>query len=67
MACTIIAGIEVCEVIGQYEEFVTIFHSGIGDNLMTLDQFNIVVQHIDEKFAKFLNLQRIDEIEGRAN
>ena len=48
---------EVCKIMAQYEEFVAIFHSTIAEDVMTIAQFNDAVRHIDERLAKFLELQ----------
>ena len=50
---------EVCKVMAQYEEFVAIFHSTIGEDIMTAAQFNDAVRHIDDRLADFLELQPI--------
>ena len=56
MACTTYSSLYICQYIAQYEEFVTVFSSYIDERVMTLEQFNGVVQHIDERFARFLDL-----------
>lgn len=56
MACTTYSTLYICEYIAQYEEFVTIFSSYIDERVMSLEQFNGVVQQIDQRFAQFLQL-----------
>ncbi len=61
MACTTYSSLYICQYIAQYEEFVTIFSSYIDERVMSLEQFNGVVQHIDERFARFLDLSPLLE------
>lgn len=60
IACTIVGGSQTCKVMAQYEEFVTIFRSAIGDHAMSLEQFNDVVQYIDERMTALLKLQQLN-------
>ncbi len=59
VACTIIAGGQTCKVMAQYEEYVTVFRSAIGDHAMSLEQFSDVVQYIDKRFAERLKMQQV--------
>lgn len=63
LGCTLtgVDGQEVCKIMAQYEEFVAIFHSTIAEDIMTVAQFNDTVRHIDERLAKFLELQPLSE------
>ncbi len=56
MACTNYSNLIICQYIAQYEEFVTVFSSYIDERVMSLEQFNGVVQQIDQRFAEFLQL-----------
>ena len=51
----------------QYEEFVAIFHSTIGESTMNVAQFNAAVGHIDERLAEFLELQPLSKRNNRIN
>ncbi len=58
VACTInnVAGQkQVCQMMGQYEEFVTIFHSIIRLDTMSLLEFNEIVHKIDDIMVTNLN------------
>lgn len=60
-ACTInnIAGRrQVCQVMAQYGQYITIFHSVIGVDFMTLQQFNSVIQAVDETMVNQLQYNR---------
>lgn len=61
MACTTYSSLYICQYLAQYEEFVTVFSSYIDERVMTLEQFNGVVQHIDERFARFLQLSSLSD------
>lgn len=61
MACTLYSTLYICQYIAQYEEFVTIFSSYIDKRVMSLEQFNGVVQQIDQRFAQFLQLSPLSE------
>jgi hypothetical protein len=56
-ACTVSSGSQRCMVMAQYEEFVTVFHAAVDPGVMTLDEFDAVVQQIDWTFASLLDLQ----------
>ncbi|MBE7528202.1 MAG: hypothetical protein HS099_00515 [Ardenticatenaceae bacterium] len=59
IACTInnVAGPkQVCQVMGQYGQYVLIFHSVIRPDTMSLSEFNGVAQFLDEMMVKKLAL-----------
>ncbi len=61
VACTInnVAGPkQVCKVMGQYGRYVSIYYSIIREDTMTLEEFNSVVQTIDENLAQALQLEQ---------
>lgn len=61
MACTInnVAGPkQVCEVMGQYGQYVLIFYSIIRPDTMSLSEFNDVAQFLDEMMVMKLELDR---------
>ena len=69
LGCTLV-GVdrqEVCKIMAQYEEFVAIFHSTIGESTMNVAQFNAAVGHIDERLAEFLELQPLSKRNNRIN
>jgi hypothetical protein len=58
-ACTIntVAGRrEVCKAMGRYGRYVTIFHSTIVPETISLAEFNDIVQLLDENMVNRLNL-----------
>ena len=57
MECTVVAGSEVCRAIAQYEEYVIVFSSAVGEDGMTISEFNEILEAIDQKFATVLALQ----------
>lgn len=62
-ACTInnVAGPkQVCEIMGQYGQYVTIFHSVIGPDTMSLNEFNDVIRFLDEKMVRELKLDQAE-------
>lgn len=61
VACTInnVAGQKrVCKMMGQYGQYVTIFHSVIRSDTMSLRQFNDVIQFLDKMMMEKLQLDR---------
>lgn len=61
VACTInnVAGPkQVCVIMGQYGQYVTIFHSMIRSDTMSLREFNDVVRFLDEMMVRKLQLDR---------
>ena len=61
MACTTYSSLYICQYLAQYEEFVTVFSSYIDERVMTLEQFNGVVQQIDQRFAQLLQLSPLSD------
>lgn len=61
MACASYSSRYICQHIAQYEEFVTVFSSYIDERVMSLEQFNSVVQQIDQRFAQFLQLSPLSD------
>lgn len=61
MACTInnVAGRrEVCQLIAQYGRFVTVFHSVISTDTMSLINFNTVAKKLDEHMITKLGIDK---------
>lgn len=61
VACTInnVAGQkQVCKMMGQYGQYVTIFHSVIRTDTMSLRQFNDIIQFLDGMMVQKLQLDR---------
>ena len=57
VACTFIAGSQVCRVLAQYEEYVIVFSSAVDEDGMSLSEFNGIIETIDNRLATLLTLQ----------
>lgn len=47
---------QICKMMAQYDNYVVIFSSHTGENTMSLNEFNSVIQYIDEMMSQELQL-----------